>query len=189
MTLIGNSKLLIVNCLLLTIISYQLAISPAFAQESSSPSASQIPSDPTPKYPSTEEQAVYNLNNASLPTDSIAQPQTTDQNLFSKFASLFDKFKALLSILAFKPNNPPALHSGSQVLEQTSLPGELTPTSSGDPINDLKTDLGSGTSKYGINLPDSLTPSSTDKPVQSYENFYQQSNFPDGVTPITGQTP
>lgn len=137
------------------------------------------PCDSLTPTPSSEERAVYNMNQGLLP-EQLAKEQEPElnilQNLFKGIQNLFS------GLFLFNINNKPKMYTQSANLDKSTVPQELLPKT--DNFNQNMTDYLSGsTGTYGINLPQDIQSSK----ISDSEKTYEKANFPEGINPITGQ--
>lgn len=132
---------------------------------------------------SSEEQAVYDLNKGLLPDEraQVEKPaeQSILQTLLNSLANIFN------SLFKVGPADKTKLYSQSENIHQATLPEELKPKTP-SLVDRVKGFLGTSTGFYGADLPETVD-KPAGNPIEQYEKFYEQANFPDEVRPITGQ--
>lgn len=146
----------------------------------------------------SEEQAIYDLNNGSLPKEAVIT--TTDkQEGFITQASNFvigpilyivngvSGIAGLGSLFQKPPSKPVQLISQSGSIHKSDLPAELTPPENAGIVDKVKGFLGNSTGFYPVDLPDFLKSTGLGPEITKRERAYEQANFPEGVHPITGQ--
>lgn len=135
---------------------------------------------PTTTQIGPEEQAVYSLNQGTLPKEVIPEGPA-EQSLFDKLISIPGKLFGFFQA----PLNRPKVFAQAETLQQANIPEALKPTEESPLMDRLKGFLGGSTGFYSLTLPSfSKTPES---PIQVSEKLYEKANFPDGINPITGQ--
>ncbi|MDO8570208.1 MAG: hypothetical protein Q7R97_01325 [Candidatus Daviesbacteria bacterium] len=129
--------------------------------------------------PSSEEKAVYTLNQGLLPRQ-LAEEQEPQLNIFQNiFKGIQNLFGGLF---LFNIVNKPKMYTQSADLDKSTVPPELLPKT--DNYNQNMTDyLGGSAGVYGVNLPAPIQDSKIPKSEESYE----KANFPEGINPVTGQ--
>lgn len=137
---------------------------------------------PTAFAQTTEEQAVYNLNQGLLPQEAIGQEQGAG-NIFEEFARRIANF--LVSHLLFlrQPADPDKVFVESKSIQQAEIPPELKPRRDESPIEQLRKFLGGSFGVYPVSLPD--IPGVNKESIQESEKLYENSYFPENVKPIT----
>jgi hypothetical protein len=138
-----------------------------------------IPSSTDPNTLTTDEQALANLDNGTLPPELAGnvKPETGGNFL----TNLINQF------LGFLLRQPITFVLRSDLQNQTQIPEEVQPDPSTEPIQRASENLGKDTGIYSINIPDEVQPDKKDPKTRDYEKTYEQSNFPEGIHPITGQ--
>lgn len=136
--------------------------------------------------PTTEEQAVFNLNQGILPNEASGNFNKEEEGLFKIFLKKLSSWgQGIRRLFRQEPNYPGTLLMQSGGLHQSQLPPELVPKEE-ELLDKLKGFLGGSTGFYGVNLPDFSKELDEKEPyVTSYGEFYEQANFPEGVKPIT----
>lgn len=131
---------------------------------------------------SPDEQAVEHLNQGLLPPEvnSSIKPQP----------GLFDFIGKLFSLLGFTPQKPEQLHPAAKLEHQSQLPEAVRPKPT-NILEEIATQIPQflgQKGKVGIYQPN-IPPEVQDKASQTkdFEKLYQQSNFPEGIAPITGK--
>lgn len=155
--------------LFLLVVTYLLFVTSVIAANSSQPL---IP----------DEQAVYNLNQNLIAPEAI-KDQPSEPSLINKITSgIGDFFEQLLTKLPII--NGLKLFAQSETIHQAQIPAEAQ-LPSVSAIDKLKGFLGGKTGVYSVSLPEGIGKTS-DKIIDKEKQF-QQANFPDGISPITGQ--
>lgn len=173
---------------------YHAAVSPDCTpcgnETSASPSATLSPTitktpQATLKNPTSEEQAVSNLNQGLLPQTIIPDPlPSTDSGFLSDAASfltqLLNPFKFLAQSTtihtAYLPNEIIDKKTDEVAQADSNVLGIKEGFS-----NLINKFLGGQTGYYGTGLPDFVK----DKDLQESEKLYEKANFPEGINPIT----
>ncbi len=123
----------------------------------------------TPSQSTNEEPALGNLSKSLLPKEVLVETKD-DQSFFEKLKGFFKKIWS----------NPLRVFTRSKAVHQATVPSELAPEGSSDPISGF---LGGSQGFYGVNLPKEVGGDNLEESEQSFE----KANFPEEIKPITGQ--
>lgn len=128
--------------------------------------------------PQPDEVAVENLNQGTLPSEIIQQVKPLEKNIFQLLADFFMK------LLGFNPTFPEIFHPRSDTAQNVQIPLEVKPTSKKS--NELLPEfLGGDSGIYSISVPKEINQEA--KNTRDFETSFEKGNFPEGITPITGQ--
>ncbi len=136
---------------------------------------------PSPKIPTPDEIALERKNQGLLPPEISSQIKPKDESLFSKIGDLF---KQIFSIFGFTPASKETFSANAEIQKQTEIPSEIQSSSESNILEQTSQNLGEDAGIYSVAVPKEINQGSEN--TQDFEKTYQNANFPEGITPITG---
>lgn len=137
---------------------------------------------PTLKKSGREEEAIYALNKGLLPAE-VIQDKPEDKNIIQKLLNFVFR-----GIFYTDPVNKDKMYAQSESIQQINVPDSLkSKSNSQNPVEWVKEQfssfLASSSGFYGVSLPKEMQGDG----VKKSESNFEKSNYPAGVSPITGQ--
>lgn len=150
------------------------------------------------KAATSEEQAIYDLNNSSLPKDAVVTTTDEQEGLLTKASNFVlgpilyvvngaSSVVGLGQLFKSPPKKPVQLITQSGSIHRSDLPAELAPPENAGIVDKVKGYLGNTAGFYPVDLPEFLKGNTSEHAITDREKAYEQANFPEGVHPITGQ--
>ena len=136
---------------------------------------------PTPKIPTPDEIALERKNQGMLPQEISSQIEPKDESLFSKIGNILQQF---LSIFGFTPASKETFSANAEAQKQIEIPSEIQPSVESNILEQTSQNLGEDTGIYSVTVPKEINQGSND--TRGFESTYEKANFPEGITPITG---
>lgn len=143
-----------------------------------------------------EEQAVYNISNGNLPPEIVNEPIENEDGI----KSFLDKAGEFVSSFFNAPKDKPKYYAQSERVNKGDVPDQVVPKSTSF-FDSLLSFVGKNTGFYsnylppefvkddkvlGVNL--TTNPATLIKPreIKDYEEAFETTHFPDGISPVTG---
>lgn len=139
------------------------------------------PPPQAPKTPTPDEIALERKNQGLLPQEISLQIKPKDENLFTAIGNLLKQF---LNIFGFTPASKETFSANAEIQKQTETPPEIQPVPGSNILEQTSQNLGEDAGIYSISVPKEINQGSDD--TRKFEDTYEKANFPEGITPITG---